>query len=159
MAPEQFRGQTLPATDLYSLGATLLYLLTHRSPAELPQDTLKLDFRSAVDISESFAEWLEKILEPDIEDRFDSADIALAKLFQGQKKNKKKLIAGIGAGVLAIALLTGLNSHKWFFLNKFGFSPGNLSSHTALNNYLKEGGDINHIENSELLYFYLNTLP
>ena len=56
MAPEQFRGQALPATDLYSLGATLLYLLTHRSPAELPQDTLKLDFRNSVDISESFAD-------------------------------------------------------------------------------------------------------
>ncbi len=56
MAPEQFRGKALPATDLYSLGATLLYLLTHRSPAELPQDTLKLDFRNYVDISESFAD-------------------------------------------------------------------------------------------------------
>lgn len=63
MAPEEFRGKALPATDLYSLGATLLYLLTRRSPAELPQDTLKLEFRNLVDISESFADWLDQILE------------------------------------------------------------------------------------------------
>jgi serine/threonine protein kinase len=37
MAPEQFRGQASCASDLYGLGATLLFLLTHRSPAELPQ--------------------------------------------------------------------------------------------------------------------------
>lgn len=29
MAPEQFRGQAEPATDLYGLAATLLFLLTH----------------------------------------------------------------------------------------------------------------------------------
>ena len=28
MAPEQFRGAAQPASDLYSLGATLLFLLT-----------------------------------------------------------------------------------------------------------------------------------
>jgi len=28
MAPEQFRGAAMPASDLYSLGGTLLYLLT-----------------------------------------------------------------------------------------------------------------------------------
>jgi len=66
MAPEQFRGKAEPATDLYSLGATLLYLLTHRSPSELPQNALKLNFKSQVNISESFSDWLDKILEPDI---------------------------------------------------------------------------------------------
>ncbi len=37
MAPEQFRGQAVPATDLYGLGATLLFLLTHRSPQIFPR--------------------------------------------------------------------------------------------------------------------------
>jgi len=68
MAPEQFRGQAVPTTDIYGLGATLLFLLTHRSPADLPQDRLKLDFRSRVQISEEFADILEKMLEPDVED-------------------------------------------------------------------------------------------
>jgi serine/threonine protein kinase len=51
MAPEQFRGAAVPAIDLYGLGATILYLLTHRSPADLPQERLKLSFRDRVNIS------------------------------------------------------------------------------------------------------------
>jgi len=48
LSPEQFRGQAVPATDLYGLGATLLFLLTHRSPADLPTDGLTIKFRSYV---------------------------------------------------------------------------------------------------------------
>ena len=144
MAPEQFRGQALPATDLYSLGVTLLYLLTHRSPAELPQDTLKLDFRNSVDISESFADWLEKILEPDLDDRFANAEVALAKLFASKKKKQKKLITSIGIGVLALALIAGFNSYKWFFLSRLGYIPNNICSSTnTIQNYLKDGGKVN----------------
>jgi serine/threonine protein kinase len=77
MAPEQFRGQAVAATDLYSLGATLLFLLTHRSPAELPTDRLKLDFRSHIQVSAAFADWLEQMLEPELTDRFTTAQEAL----------------------------------------------------------------------------------
>ena len=41
MAPEQFRGQAEPGTDLYGLGATLLFLLTHRSPTDFPLEGLR----------------------------------------------------------------------------------------------------------------------
>jgi hypothetical protein len=34
------------------VNSVLLFLLTHRSPAELPQRRLKIDFRSHVQISE-----------------------------------------------------------------------------------------------------------
>ena len=77
MPPEQLRGKAYCASDLYSLGGTLLYLLTHRSPDELPQKRMKIDFRSCVQISPDFADWLEKILEPIFEDRFQSATQAL----------------------------------------------------------------------------------
>lgn len=73
MPPEQFRGQVFFSSDLYALGATLLFLLTHRSPADLPQCRMKIDFRSRVQISPEFADWLEKMLEPAAEDRFKSA--------------------------------------------------------------------------------------
>ncbi|NEQ71677.1 MAG: serine/threonine protein kinase [Okeania sp. SIO2C9] len=77
MPPEQLRGQAYYASDLYSLGATLLYLLTHRSPDELPQKRMKIDFRSCVKISPEFMNWLDVILEPIWEDRFQSATAAL----------------------------------------------------------------------------------
>ncbi|NER48046.1 MAG: serine/threonine protein kinase [Symploca sp. SIO1A3] len=89
MAPEQFRGQAYPTSDLYSLGATLLFLLTHRSPADLPQRRLKIDFRSQVKISPQFADWLEKMLEPVAEDRFPSAQEALLQL-RGKSITLKK---------------------------------------------------------------------
>ncbi|NES76937.1 MULTISPECIES: serine/threonine-protein kinase [Okeania] len=77
MPPEQLQGKAYYASDLYSLGGTLLYLLTHRSPDELPQKRMKIDFRSCVKISPEFTDWLEVILEPMWEDRFQSATAAL----------------------------------------------------------------------------------
>jgi serine/threonine protein kinase len=80
MPPEQLRGQAFFASDLYSLGATLLFLLTHRSPADLPQKRMKIDFRSRIPLSRQFGDWLEKMLEPAVEDRFKSACEALQEL-------------------------------------------------------------------------------
>ncbi|NEP87176.1 MAG: serine/threonine protein kinase, partial [Okeania sp. SIO2C2] len=77
MPPEQLQGKAYCASDLYSLGATLLYLLTHRSPGELPQKRMKIDISSCVEISPEFMNWLEVILEPIWEDRFQSATAAL----------------------------------------------------------------------------------
>ncbi|MCT7978261.1 serine/threonine protein kinase [Laspinema olomoucense] len=80
MAPEQFRGQAKPPTDLYGLGATLLFLLTHKDPADFPEKRMKIDFRPYVNLTPEFADWLENLLEPVIEDRFTSAAEALAEL-------------------------------------------------------------------------------
>lgn len=77
MAPEHFQGQTVPATDLYSLGATLLFLLTHCSPVDLPQQRLKIDFRQAIQLQPGFADWLDHLIEPAVEDRLSSAQDAL----------------------------------------------------------------------------------
>lgn len=80
MPPEQFQGQVEPASDLYSLGATLLFLLTHRRPEELPSRSMKIDFRDRVQMSLELADWLDKILEPLVKDRFQSAMEALESL-------------------------------------------------------------------------------
>lgn len=81
---EQFCGNVQPASDLYSLGATLLFLLTKRSPDELPLRRMKIDFRRYVKVVPELADWLEKMLEPAVEDRFESAKVALEAL-QGNK--------------------------------------------------------------------------
>ncbi len=80
MAPEQFRGKAVLSTDLYGLGTTLLFLLTQKFPSDLPRHKLKIKFRDRVSISTEFADWLEKIVEPAIEDRFHSAKDALSAL-------------------------------------------------------------------------------
>lgn len=85
MAPEQFRGEATPGTDLYGLGATLLFLLTGDSPAELPQQKLKLDFRGVLPgLDPFFADWLDRLLEPRTSHRFATARVALEALHQRQ---------------------------------------------------------------------------
>ena len=71
MPPEQFRGDVSTASDLYALGATLLFLATHRSPADLPQARLKIDL-SNVRLSPGLRGWLEQLLEPTVQKRLAS---------------------------------------------------------------------------------------
>jgi eukaryotic-like serine/threonine-protein kinase len=80
MAPEQFHSKATLATDLYGLGTTLIYLLTRKTPTDLPQHKLKIDFRSQVQVERQFANWLERMIEPVAEDRFLSAKEALSVL-------------------------------------------------------------------------------
>jgi eukaryotic-like serine/threonine-protein kinase len=84
MAPEQFRGQAVLSTDLYGLGTTLLFLLTGRSPADLPQNHLRIQFRDAIDTSDHFTDFLEQMIEPISTARFSSANEALAVLRERQ---------------------------------------------------------------------------
>ncbi|NEO85259.1 MAG: serine/threonine protein kinase [Spirulina sp. SIO3F2] len=77
MPPEQFRGQATFASDLYSLGVTLIDLLTGPTLiSDIPEKRLKLDFRSVVEVSPDFATWLDRLIEPAIEDRFQSTQTA-----------------------------------------------------------------------------------
>ncbi len=80
MAPEQFRGQAYLSTDLYGLGTTLLYLLTGTDPAVLPQQKLKINFHDFVSLPSEFANWIDRLLEPEPNRRFRTAELALAVL-------------------------------------------------------------------------------
>ncbi|MEG4068866.1 ankyrin repeat domain-containing protein [Microcoleus sp. Pol11C2] len=128
MAPEQFLGQAVPATDLYGLGATLLYLLTHRSPAELPTNILEKDFRSQIQISAAFADWLEEAIAPDLENRFESAQEALEllrhpRIVSVKSDRSMQWEKRLKIGIAAIATVAVLNHFKYPILNRIGFTP------------------------------------
>lgn len=84
MPPEQFRGQVSAASDLYGLGATLLYLATRKTPDQLPQSRMKVDLATCTHFSRSFTAWLDKLLEPMEEDRFQQAKAAAQALKQSE---------------------------------------------------------------------------
>jgi serine/threonine protein kinase len=67
MAPEQFQGRASPVSDIYSLGATALALLTRTEPEKLPHVGLRIDVRRALgqSVSEPLVRTLELMLEPD----------------------------------------------------------------------------------------------
>ncbi|NJL47868.1 MAG: serine/threonine protein kinase [Leptolyngbyaceae cyanobacterium SM2_5_2] len=82
MPPEQFGGRTTPASDLYSLGATLIYLLTGIHPADLPKRRGILQFDAAIHISQACQAWLQRMIQPEVEERFATAQQALEALQQ-----------------------------------------------------------------------------
>ncbi|GFE71766.1 serine/threonine-protein kinase [Chroococcus sp. FPU101] len=82
MPPEQFGGRAVQASDLYSLGATLIYLASGQHPADLPQKDLRLDFESSVNLSPQFTRWLRKMIQPSLEKRFSSAKVAINALLE-----------------------------------------------------------------------------
>ncbi|MBD2741663.1 serine/threonine-protein kinase [Coleofasciculus sp. FACHB-1120] len=83
MPPEQFGGRAVPASDLYSLGATLIYLATGQHPADLPQtDNLQIEFEKAANLSPAFINWLKRMTHPSLNRRLASASEALQALKQ-----------------------------------------------------------------------------
>ncbi|MEH2183560.1 serine/threonine protein kinase [Nostoc sp.] len=94
MPPEQFGGRTVAASDLYSLGATLIYLVTGTHPADLPQKDFRIQFEQLANLSPSFSNWLKWMIEPSLERRLSSADQAIAALEKPQPTNLHTLVVG-----------------------------------------------------------------
>lgn len=84
MPPEQFSGRAIPASDLYSLGATLTAMLAGSHPSSLPHKGVKIDFAKIANLSPAYVEWLEWLTDPNLERRAKSAQEALAALDQGK---------------------------------------------------------------------------
>ena len=80
MPIEQIEGQAVAASDLYALGATLVFVLTGRPPAELTKRDLKPDFRPQANLSAGFARLLDRLLEADVKRRYPSAEDVLRDL-------------------------------------------------------------------------------
>lgn len=80
IAPEQFQGRACFGTDLYGLGATLLFVLTGKTPDELYDNNLKINVHRHVRLSPHLTNWLAKMLETSSKARFQSTAEALASL-------------------------------------------------------------------------------
>ncbi len=85
MPPEELFNRPLGASaDLYSVGATLISVLTQTPSAQISNlidDTYRLNFKSQLPpINPSFTEWLQTMVEPNPRDRFSNAATALEAL-------------------------------------------------------------------------------
>ena len=117
MPPEQLRGQVDFSSDLYSVGATLLFLLAKQSPDHLPQQRMKINFRSLTNVSNKLGNWLDKILDPIAEERFQSAEEAIKTLCSENKfpqPAKSRIILDRNNDSLEIKIpLHGLNGLRY----------------------------------------------
>ena len=78
--PEQFGGRAVPASDLFSLGKTLIYLMTGVHPAGSLQQDCRNRLKGTVMMDPAFADWLLWLTEPALEQRPESAIAALKRL-------------------------------------------------------------------------------
>src|SRR4028119_2490488 len=114
MPPEQmFNRQLTVASDLYSLGATLICLLIGINSTEvgsLMDDTGRINFKNHLQqLTPEFLDWLQKMVEPNFKHRYASANAALNALtplevVQQPKQSKRELIS-VGLLMIAIAAI------------------------------------------------------
>jgi serine/threonine protein kinase len=70
---EQFQGQAVPASDIYSLGMSMITLLSHKEPHEMELTGSFLDFEPYLNVSANFRDVLKKMIAHRVEDRYASA--------------------------------------------------------------------------------------
>ncbi len=98
MPPEQmFNRQLTKASDLYSLGATLICLLTQTKSSEignLIDETNRINFRSsAPKLHRPFYKWLEKMVAPSPKERYPHAQAALNALQSIEAVKERKVVS------------------------------------------------------------------
>ncbi|MFZ4729126.1 MAG: pentapeptide repeat-containing protein [Pseudanabaena sp.] len=83
--PEQMAMRPVYSSDLYATAMSCLYLMTGRSPKDLPHDpyTGEINWKSQVKLSDQLRVVFEKLLQQSVSQRFRSAEEALRALESG----------------------------------------------------------------------------
>jgi serine/threonine protein kinase len=157
MPPEQmFNRQLSAASDLYSLGATLICLLTHTPSTEvgvLIDDIGRINFQQRIpELNPDFIRWLQKMVEPNVQNRYANANEALdalvpIKVLRPSPKTqvtKKVLPSLVGLTTLSFIVFTLVRVKPFFFNNIDVTVTTNLKSSTRL---------IRISKNPERIYF------
>jgi serine/threonine protein kinase len=127
MPPEQFGGRATPASDLYSLGATLIYLVTGRHPTELPQKDGRIEFQQIANLDATLMDWLEWMTEPSLERRLTSAGEAL-RAMQNPRIRPKKIARIVKQPPNSDVILTKTDDCLEIVLPGKGFGFGHLAA-------------------------------
>ncbi len=92
MAPEQFQGRAMPASDVYAVGATALAMMTGRQPEDLPHKGLALDVATALGktVHPTLILALTSMLEPDPDKRAAQIGPLLGDLRNAPRKAKQE---------------------------------------------------------------------
>ena len=96
VAPEQLAGRTVPASDLYALGAAVVHLMTHRHPSSLEMLRMRLVFEHLlVEVPPRLLDFLNGVLEPVVEDRI--ATVAQARrVLEGESPQALPALSNTG---------------------------------------------------------------
>ena len=118
MPPEQLLNRKLtPASDLYSLGATLICLLTQTKSTEiggLIDEHFRINFKSRLPhLHPSFLNWLEKMAAPSLKNRYPSAAVALKALQAVRAVEKPTRRGSISAMLLGMGLAAGFIASEY----------------------------------------------
>lgn len=121
-APEQARGNAVPASDVYGVAATLVFLLSGKTPADLPQHRLKVMLDGHVHASPALLAWLRRALEPAPEDRFLDAAVARDSLLRGYVPASTSGMSGglIAAVVASVVVLLMTMTAAFFIVRRAG---------------------------------------
>lgn len=118
-APEQLAGTSSPASDLFSLGMTMVFAVTHRDPESVPRDEDgRVQLGSALDeLDAACARIIRMSIEPDRHARPKSAQWALQQLKGAAATDAGRVLPtptsapfprrGLWAGAVAVMVVGG----------------------------------------------------